>query len=200
MVAQRIRTILQADQILVIENGRITESGTHAELVEAGGSYARMNRIQSSYTQGIGSIGRVAMTTNLAACAGTIAALVTAWVIMGKPDLTTARPHSMTWRMDYSHDFSSNYSLYAALSGRFLSAVDVTEYTSTTLDEMTKTHYDGYSIWKFTLSQRIAKAFNLNVAVDNLFNYKPDTYYANSPVTLGTTLTVGLSIDIDKCF
>lgn len=118
----------------------------------------------------------------------------------GKPDLTAARPHSMTWRMDYSHDFSSNYSLYAALSGRFLSAVDVTEYTSTTLDDMTNTHYDGYSIWKFTLSQRIAKAFNLNVAVDNLFNYKPDTYYANSPVTLGTTLTVGLSIDIDKCF
>ena len=43
-----------------------------------------------SYTQGIGSIGRVAMTTNLAACAGTISALVTAWVIMGKPDLTMA--------------------------------------------------------------------------------------------------------------
>ena len=43
-----------------------------------------------SYTAGIGSIGRVAMTTNLAACAGTIAALITAWVIMGKPDLTMA--------------------------------------------------------------------------------------------------------------
>ena len=43
-----------------------------------------------SYTAGIGSIGRVAMTTNLAACAGTIAALVTAWVVMGKPDLTIA--------------------------------------------------------------------------------------------------------------
>ena len=43
-----------------------------------------------SYTAGIGSIGRVAMTTNLAACAGTIAALITAWVVMGKPDLTMA--------------------------------------------------------------------------------------------------------------
>ena len=43
-----------------------------------------------SYTAGIGSIGRVAMTTNLAACAGTIAALVTAWIITGKPDLTMA--------------------------------------------------------------------------------------------------------------
>ena len=43
-----------------------------------------------SYTAGMGSIGRVAMTTNLAACAGTIAALVTAWIIMKKPDLTMA--------------------------------------------------------------------------------------------------------------
>ena len=43
-----------------------------------------------SYTAGTGSIGRVAMTTNLAACAGTCAALVTAWIIMGKPDLTMA--------------------------------------------------------------------------------------------------------------
>ncbi|MBR6022464.1 MAG: ammonium transporter [Kiritimatiellae bacterium] len=43
-----------------------------------------------SYTAGVGSIGRVAMTTNLAACAGTVAALVTAWGIMGKPDLTMA--------------------------------------------------------------------------------------------------------------
>ena len=43
-----------------------------------------------SYTAGIGSVGRVAMTTNLAACAGTVAALVTAWIITGKPDLTMA--------------------------------------------------------------------------------------------------------------
>lgn len=41
-----------------------------------------------SYTAGVGSIGRVAMTTNLAACAGTIAAMFTAWAVIGKPDLT----------------------------------------------------------------------------------------------------------------
>ena len=43
-----------------------------------------------SYTAGIGSVGRVAMTTNLSACAGTVAALITGWVVMGKPDLTMA--------------------------------------------------------------------------------------------------------------
>ena len=85
-----------------------------------------------------------------------------------------------------------------SLSGRFLSAVNVTEYTSSTLDEMTKTHYDGYAIWKLSLSQRFMKGITLNCAVDNLFNYQPKTYAANSPVTLGTTLTLGLSIDINK--
>ena len=43
-----------------------------------------------SYTQGIGDVSRVAMTTNLAACAATVSALATAWMIMGKPDLTMA--------------------------------------------------------------------------------------------------------------
>jgi len=41
-----------------------------------------------STTSGIGDIGRIAMTTNLAAAAGTIAALATAWLLLGKPDLS----------------------------------------------------------------------------------------------------------------
>lgn len=118
----------------------------------------------------------------------------------GQPDLTSARPHSLTWRFDYDHQFTKNYGLYVALSGRFLSAVDVTEYTSQELDEMGTTHYNGHTLWKLSLSQRFMKGINLNCAVDNLFNYQPKKYYANSPVTIGTTVTVGLSIDIDKFF
>ncbi len=116
----------------------------------------------------------------------------------GQPDLTAARPHSLTWRIDYDRQLTRNYGLYAALSGRFLSAVNVTEYTSTQLDAMTKTHYEGYAIWKFSLSQRLAKGITLNCAVDNIFDYKPGTYYANSPATLGRTLTAGLSVNLNK--
>ena len=47
-IAHRLSTIRNADRILVIEDGRITEEGTHAELVALGGSYARMDRIQRS--------------------------------------------------------------------------------------------------------------------------------------------------------
>ena len=47
-IAHRLSTIRNADQILVIENGRVTERGTHQELVALGGSYARMHEIQAA--------------------------------------------------------------------------------------------------------------------------------------------------------
>ena len=52
-IAHRLSTIRSADQILVIENGSITESGTHEELLTRGGSYARMYEIQTSSIGGI---------------------------------------------------------------------------------------------------------------------------------------------------
>jgi ABC-type transport system involved in cytochrome bd biosynthesis fused ATPase/permease subunit len=46
VVASRVRTIKHADQILVIEDGRIVEQGNHATLVKNGGSYARLYDLQ----------------------------------------------------------------------------------------------------------------------------------------------------------
>ena len=39
IIAHRLSTIKRADRILVIEDGRITESGSHRELIRAGGHY-----------------------------------------------------------------------------------------------------------------------------------------------------------------
>ncbi|HYC06904.1 MAG TPA: ATP-binding cassette domain-containing protein, partial [Candidatus Binatia bacterium] len=41
-IAHRLSTILRADQILVYERGRIVERGTHAQLLDRGGLYARL--------------------------------------------------------------------------------------------------------------------------------------------------------------
>ena len=47
-IAHRLSTIRHADQILVIDEGKVAECGTHDELVAKGGIYARMHRIQSA--------------------------------------------------------------------------------------------------------------------------------------------------------
>ncbi len=45
-IAHRLSTILSADQIVVMEKGRIKEIGTHAELLESSGYYRRLYDLQ----------------------------------------------------------------------------------------------------------------------------------------------------------
>ncbi len=45
-IAHRLSTVMNADQILVVDNGEIIERGTHAELIKAGGRYAKLAEIQ----------------------------------------------------------------------------------------------------------------------------------------------------------
>lgn len=45
-IAHRLATVRNADRIFVLDEGRIVESGSHAELLKAGGLYARLYRIQ----------------------------------------------------------------------------------------------------------------------------------------------------------
>ncbi len=47
-IAHRLSTVRSADMILVIQDGRIAESGTHESLMAENGIYAGMNRIQSA--------------------------------------------------------------------------------------------------------------------------------------------------------
>ncbi|RLA42301.1 MAG: lipid ABC transporter permease/ATP-binding protein, partial [Gammaproteobacteria bacterium] len=46
VIAHRLSTVEKADKILVLEEGKIVETGSHAQLLEAGGRYAQLYRQQ----------------------------------------------------------------------------------------------------------------------------------------------------------
>ncbi len=46
MIAHRLSTIRAAERIAVVEDGRVSEIGTHEELIEAGGTYSRYYKMQ----------------------------------------------------------------------------------------------------------------------------------------------------------
>ncbi len=52
LISHRITTLARADNIIVLEGGRITESGTHEELISAGGVYSKIYDIQNAIRSG----------------------------------------------------------------------------------------------------------------------------------------------------
>ena len=50
VIAHRLSTIIRADKIVVVEGGRIVESGTHAELMARSGRYRHMVELQMDFT------------------------------------------------------------------------------------------------------------------------------------------------------
>ena len=55
VIAHRLSTILNADKILVIENGSLIDQGTHQELISHKGLYQRLYNLQFKEQNGNGS-------------------------------------------------------------------------------------------------------------------------------------------------
>lgn len=101
---------------------------------------------------------------------------------------TQPRSHSMTWRIGYEHRFSRYYAFDAAISGRYQGKPQSGD----------KGVDQGYMIWKLMLQHHIWRGIHLNTAIDNLFNFKPKSYYYCSPLTTGISFNIGLSVDLDQ--
>ena len=50
-IAHRLSTLRRADRLVVVERGRITEVGPHGQLLESGGTYARLYHAQFEMQQ-----------------------------------------------------------------------------------------------------------------------------------------------------
>ena len=111
-----------------------------------------------------------------------------------------AREHSLTARFEWDRQLNRHYGLNVVLHGRLLSSVDNVEYVDYYDISRGTQHvkYPAYTIWKLSTSHRIGNAVTLTLAVDNVFNYRPEYYYLNAPITDGANLQIGLSIDVDK--
>jgi ABC-type multidrug transport system ATPase subunit len=64
VIAHRLSTVVDADEIIVLDQGRITERGTHAGLLEKGGQYAAMwtrqqeaAQLRDTLAQDLGELG-----------------------------------------------------------------------------------------------------------------------------------------------
>lgn len=107
-----------------------------------------------------------------------------------------ARPHALNVRLDWDKQWTSWYGVNVILTGRVLSALDYNSVEAVPPFNVYDVHNPAYSIWKIQASNRLGNAVRVNIAVDNIFNYAPRTYYYNSPTTLGVNLMVGVSVDL----
>ena len=111
-----------------------------------------------------------------------------------------ARKHTLTTRVDWGKTFSKDFTFNVALNGRYLSGVDNVEYKDYyNIDAGTvRVHYPAYTMWKLSTSFQITKWVKVDLALDNLFNYKPKYYYLNCPLTDGVNFMAGVSVELYK--
>lgn len=109
-----------------------------------------------------------------------------------------SRKHSLTGHIDWDHSFSKLIGFNIALDGRWLSGMDNNEFVNyyDVSQGINRIHYPAYSIFKVMVQTRIGSHIKVNLSADNLFNYRPQYHYLNSPLTDGTDFMIGASIEL----
>ena len=115
----------------------------------------------------------------------------------GALNTADTRPHSVIAQVDYLKTWK-NYQINAIINGRFLSKATFHTYVNGQYEQLEEMTSEAYTVWKLTLLQKFFDCFTITTSIDNLFNYKPKRYEYNSLYTLGTSVNIGLVLEIDK--
>ena len=111
---------------------------------------------------------------------------------------SATRPHSATLRIEYNFN-AWKCPFTVGVNGRYLGSV--TAYSrNSDREEFVGTYYEGYSIWKITCAGDLPRGIRLNIGINNLFDYKPETITYNAGITRGITFFAGLSVSLDEMF
>ncbi|MDR1879250.1 MAG: TonB-dependent receptor [Bacteroidales bacterium] len=111
-------------------------------------------------------------------------------------NISNTRPHSATVQIGYRFR-KGIYLLNPVIQGKVLSALDMKGY-STSYQQYYTIHYPAYTVWKFILNQQFWNGINLQLGIDNIFDYQAKRQTFNSSLSSGRTFFAGLSIDIDR--
>jgi len=124
--------------------------------------------------------------------------------LSGGVRLSSVSPHTANVQLEYrfTKDF---YNLTANITGKNIGSkdfnvLDEIEYRGETTEAYYKVHYDGYSIWRLSVSQRFYNSANLVLGVDNLFDYSADMVTFNTSITPGRRYFISLNIEIEKLY
>ncbi len=116
--------------------------------------------------------------------------------------LSAISPHTTNIQFEYSLS-KKNYGIRANISGKYVgpkdfSVLDELEYQGEIVEEYYNVHYDGYWIWRLSLSQRFYNSLNLVFGVENLFDYTAPMVTFNSSISPGSNFLISLNIELDK--
>ena len=118
--------------------------------------------------------------------------------------LSSVSPYTANAQLEYKFT-KGIYKLVVNISGQYIGAkdfnvLDEIEHRGETIEAYYTSHFNAYSIWKLSLSQRFYNAISMVIGVNNLFDYTADLFTFNTSITSGRQYFVKFGMSIDKFY
>ena len=118
--------------------------------------------------------------------------------------VSSASPHSGTLKLGYN--FRKNaYDINVNFSSNFIGeknyeVSEMIEYRGENIEAAYPVHFDGYTIFKFSVNQQFKNGLNITLGVDNIFNYTADIVSFNTSTSPGRKAFISFKIDLHKFY